>query len=76
MFCVQVYGTMLLLIFLVTLSDNCAPSSHFTPFFGGITVATIGVTFGMNCGYPINPARDLSPRIFTAIAGWGTEVFT
>ncbi|KAK5879291.1 hypothetical protein CesoFtcFv8_024609 [Champsocephalus esox] len=25
---------------------------------------------------PVPPARDLGPRIFTALAGWGREVFT
>jgi len=74
----QVYGTMMLLMFLMALTDNnnSAPTPNFAPFFIGLTVATIGMTFGMNSGYAINPARDLSPRIFTAIAGWGTEVFT
>jgi glycerol uptake facilitator-like aquaporin len=33
------------------------------------------MTFGFNCGYAINPARDLGPRLFTWIGGWGTEVF-
>ena len=35
----------------------------------------IGATFGMNSGYAINPARDLGPRLFTAVAGWGGDVF-
>jgi glycerol uptake facilitator-like aquaporin len=35
----------------------------------------IGMTFGFNAGYAINPARDLGPRLFTAVAGWGGEVF-
>jgi len=30
----------------------------------------------MNSGCAMNPARDLGPRLFTAIAGWGMEVFT
>ncbi|XP_030326441.1 aquaporin-7-like [Strigops habroptila] len=42
----------------------------------GILVLGIGLGMGMNTGYAINPSRDLPPRIFTAIAGWGTDVFT
>jgi len=70
---------MLLLLFVMALTDNhntAAPSPNFAPMCIGVGVAVIGMTFGMNCGFPINPARDLSPRIFTAVAGWGFEVFT
>ena len=45
------------------------------PFCIGLIVAVIGMAFGMNCGYAINPARDLGPRIFTAMAGWGDDPF-
>lgn len=41
----------------------------------GVLVVVIGVSLGMNTGYAINPSRDLPPRFFTFIAGWGTEVF-
>ncbi|XP_064146969.1 aquaporin-7 isoform X1 [Loxodonta africana] len=41
----------------------------------GILVVIIGVSLGMNTGYAINPSRDLPPRFFTFIAGWGSEVF-
>jgi len=70
---------MMLLLFLMTLTDAKNPASpgcNFAPICIGLTVAAIGMTFGMNSGYAINPARDLSPRIFTAVAGWGFEVFT
>jgi glycerol uptake facilitator-like aquaporin len=38
-------------------------------------VVLIGMSFGLNAGYAINPARDLGPRLFTFVAGWGAEVF-
>uniref|UniRef100_A0A8C3S975 Aquaporin 7 n=1 Tax=Chelydra serpentina TaxID=8475 RepID=A0A8C3S975_CHESE len=41
----------------------------------GLLVLVIGMAMGINTGYAINPSRDLPPRIFTAIAGWGVEVF-
>ncbi|NWU83539.1 AQP7 protein, partial [Onychorhynchus coronatus] len=46
------------------------------PLLCGVLVLGIGLGMGLNTGYAINPSRDLPPRIFTAIAGWGTEVFT
>jgi aquaporin-3 len=56
-------------------NDN-KPSPGLAPLIIGFIVFLIGMTFGYNCGYAINPARDLGPRIFTAMAGWGGEVFT
>ncbi len=50
--------------------------SPFSPMVVGSTVFVIGMTYGLNAGYAINPARDLGPRLFTAIAGWGEQVFT
>ena len=42
----------------------------------GLTVLGIGLSLGHNCGYAVNPARDLAPRLFTMLAGWGPGVFT
>ncbi|ETE60435.1 hypothetical protein L345_13823, partial [Ophiophagus hannah] len=44
-------------------------------FITGLLVVLIGMSMGMNTGYAINPSRDFPPRIFTALAGWGLEVF-
>ena len=45
------------------------------PVVIGAVVFLIGMTFGFNAGYAINPARDFGPRLFTALAGWGNGVF-
>ena len=45
------------------------------PLIIGLLVAVIGMSFGFNAGYAINPARDFGPRLFTAVGGWGREVF-
>lgn len=45
------------------------------PLAVGLILLGISVSMGLNCGYPLNPARDLGPRLFTAVAGWGMEVF-
>jgi glycerol uptake facilitator-like aquaporin len=45
------------------------------PLAIGLVVTAIGMTFGFNSGYAINPARDLGPRLFTLVGGWGPQVF-
>lgn len=73
----QVVGTALLVavIFGITDSRNSPAPAGVTPVIVGLLVVLIGATFGFNAGYAINPARDLGPRLFTAVAGWGAEVF-
>ncbi|KAM4700643.1 aquaporin-3-like [Discoglossus pictus] len=73
----QVIATSALLICILAIIDeknNAAPRG-LQPFVIGLVVLLVGLSMGFNCGYPINPARDLGPRVFTAIAGWGLEVF-
>jgi glycerol uptake facilitator protein len=38
-----------------------APAANLTPFIVGLVVVVIGLSFGTNAGYAINPARDLAP---------------
>ena len=73
----QVVGTALLLLLIFAISDakNLAPDPKAAPVIVGLVVLLIGMTFGYNSGYAINPARDLGPRLFTAVAGWGGGVF-
>ena len=73
----QVVGTALLLLCICALTDdrNMAPKSNLAPLLIGAVVLMIGMSMGANCAYGINPARDLSPRVFTWLAGWGNLVF-
>lgn len=74
----QIVGTALLVLIICAISDarNLAPSGNVAPLMIGLVVVVIGMCFGFNCGYAINPARDLGPRLFTLMAGWGAEVFS
>jgi MIP family channel proteins len=73
----QIVGTALLMVGIFALTDrrNSAVAASATPAAVGALVVLIGATFGFNAGYAINPARDFAPRLFTALAGWGGEVF-
>jgi MIP family channel proteins len=73
----QVVGTALLLLVVFAVGDakNLAPEPKIAPVLVGLAVVLIGMSFGYNAGYAINPARDLGPRLFTALAGWGGGVF-
>ncbi|KAH0627784.1 hypothetical protein JD844_008126 [Phrynosoma platyrhinos] len=74
----QFIGTAAFLVCVLAIVDpyNNAVPRGLEAFTVGITILVIGLSMGFNCGYPINPARDFGPRLFTSIAGWGSEVFT
>ncbi|XP_078448756.1 aquaporin-3-like [Lampetra planeri] len=74
----QVLGTALLLLCVMALLDpkNNAVPRGLEPLLVGLVVLVIGLSMGFNAGYAINPARDLGPRVFTAMVGYGSEVFT
>jgi glycerol uptake facilitator len=69
----QVVGTAFLVAFVFAIVDelNQPPKANLAPIVIGFVVVAIGLSFGANAGYAINPARDLGPRLFAGIAGWG-----
>ncbi|KAL3201583.1 hypothetical protein MRX96_012611 [Rhipicephalus microplus] len=74
----QIVGTALLVLAILAITDsrNMAVPQGVQPLFIGLALGAIILCFGYNCGAPLNPARDLGPRVFTAMAGWGVEVFS
>ncbi|TNM91126.1 hypothetical protein fugu_003415 [Takifugu bimaculatus] len=73
----QVIGTGALVLCILAITDrkNIGAPKGMEPLCIGLVIMAIAVSMGLNCGYPINPARDLGPRFFTAMAGWGMDVF-
>ncbi|MET7992957.1 MIP/aquaporin family protein [Amycolatopsis sp. NPDC005232] len=73
----QIVGTAILVGIIAALIDtrNNAPQSNMGPFLIGFVVVGIGLSFGTNAGYAINPARDLGPRLLTLFEGWGNKAF-
>ena len=57
----QIVGTALLMMVIFAISDvrNMAVPPSIGPIVVGATVFVIGMTYGLNSGYAINPARDL-----------------
>lgn len=68
----QIVGTFLLVLCVVAVIDmrNSAVQANLGPFMIGLAVAAVGMSFGANAGYAINPARDFGPRLFAWLAGW------
>ena len=69
----QIVGTGFLVLFVVAVIDlrNTAVGANLGPLVIGFVVAAIGMSFGANAGYAINPARGFGPRLFAFFAGWG-----
>jgi glycerol uptake facilitator protein len=70
----QIIGTALLLFLIFALTDklNDPPLSNLTPFIIGLVVVAIGMAWGTDAGYAINPARDFGPRLASFITGYGS----
>jgi glycerol uptake facilitator protein len=69
-------GTALLvgLIFAIVDVRNSPPGANVAPYIIGILVVAIGLSFGYNSGYAINPARDFGPRLLAAVVGFKSDL--
>jgi glycerol uptake facilitator protein len=69
----QVVGTAFLVAFVFAVVDeyNQPVRANLAPIVIGFVVVAVGLSFGANAGYAINPARDFGPRLFAGLAGWG-----
>ncbi|KAK7115949.1 aquaporin-9-like isoform X2 [Littorina saxatilis] len=68
----QIFATAVLLICVMGISDpqNMQPPTGLFPVSIGLLVMALSMSYSLNCGNAMNPARDFIPRIFTALAGW------
>jgi glycerol uptake facilitator protein len=71
----QIIGTAILLFLIFAITDvrNASPAvANLTPFIIGLVVVAIGMAWGTDAGYAINPARDFGPRLAEFITGYRT----
>ncbi len=69
----QVIGTAILVfvIFALVESRNNPPLANLAPVVIGLLVVGIGMAWGTDAGYAINPARDFGPRLASFLTGYG-----
>jgi glycerol uptake facilitator protein len=69
----QIIGTAILLFLILAVTDvlGTPPQANMAPFIIGLIVVAIGMAWGTNAGYAINPARDFGPRLASFLTGYG-----
>ncbi|MCG5212046.1 MIP family channel protein [Streptosporangium sp. KLBMP 9127] len=70
----QIIGTAILLFLVLALTDmnSSPPMANLAPVVIGLVVVAIGMAWGTNAGYAINPARDFGPRLASFLTGYET----
>jgi len=77
-FFVEFIGTMILMFVVYSTADakNTHNEKNSGPIIVGASVALLVFAFQCVNGIALNPARDMGPRIFISMAGWGSDAFT
>jgi glycerol uptake facilitator protein len=72
----QIIGTAILVfvIFALVEARNNPPLMNLAPFIIGLLVVAIGMAWGTDAGYAINPARDFGPRLASFFTGYGESM--
>jgi glycerol uptake facilitator protein len=70
----QIIGTAILLFLVVAITDirNTSPLANLAPVVIGFLIVAIGMAWGTDAGYAINPARDFGPRLASFFTGYGS----
>jgi glycerol uptake facilitator protein len=70
----QIIGTAILLFLILAITNIRAtpPAANLAPLIIGLLVVAIGMAWGTNAGYAINPARDFGPRLASWLTGYDT----
>ena len=77
-FFAEAFGTLLLVFLILSFTEGCnlgRPGDELAPLFIGLSLAIIIAVLAPLTQAGFNPARDLSPRLFSWFAGWGPAAF-
>ncbi|KIM43009.1 hypothetical protein M413DRAFT_443824 [Hebeloma cylindrosporum] len=74
----EFFTTIILVFAILAILDkkSSPPPAGLAPLAVFLLVLGIGTSLGMETSYALNPARDLGPRLFTAVVGYGPQVFS
>jgi glycerol uptake facilitator protein len=77
-FLAEMVGTFALVFLIFSLTDGCnvgRPDDSLSPLFIGLSITIIISVIAPLTQAGLNPARDLSPRMFAYLAGWREAAF-
>ncbi len=77
-FAAEAVGTFIFIFMILALTEGCnvgRPDDNLAPLFVGVTLAVIISIIAPLTQAGLNPARDLSPRVFAYLAGWDGVAF-